>query len=442
MTTSARRVAIAVTDQIRADDAYSNLALPPAIRAARLDSRDAALATDLVYGTHRLQGQFDAIMYLATNKNISQLDGRVVDILRLASYDLLVRQTPSHVVNEWVDLAKQITPRAAGFINAVLRTISRRSQAEWFDDIRRSLTADDATTAITAHPRWIREAYAAVRGDDIGTLIEANNEPPVPTLIALPGLATRPADAYPTLYSPYGFRNPMGSPTQYTNGSHGTIRVQDEGSQIATLLLTEAQPIVDNETWLDLCAGPGGKTAILGAVALGAHARVLANEVSAHRADLVDAAVEATADVVMVVSEDGRDLVANHRREFSRVLADVPCTGLGALRRRAESRWRKSADNLAELVPLQKELLAAALDMTAVGGLVAYVTCSPHVAETTEVIDAVVSARTDVEIVDTPSVARRIFPTLVDFERGTAVQLWPDRHETDAMFIQLLRVTE
>ncbi len=440
--TTARRVAVAVSEQIRADEAYSNLALPPAIRKARLDARDAALATDLVYGSHRVQGQLDVIIWYSTNKSISQIDGRVLDILRLAIYELLIRHAPSHVVNEWVEIAKKVTPRASGFINANLRSVSRRTLAEWLDTVTPELEPDDAEMARTAHPTWILDAYRQLRGDSIDAVIDANNEPPVPTLIALPGLAQRPSDAYPTLYSPYGFRNPLGSPSHYTASSHGTIRVQDEGSQIAALLLTGAQDIAPGEQWLDLCAGPGGKTAILGAVAVQSGARVMANEITPHRADLVVDAVSATSDVVMVVSEDGRRLVAHHPNEFTRVLADVPCTGLGALRRRAESRWRKSPRLLAELVPLQRDLLNSALDMTAPGGLVAYVTCSPHIAETTEVVEWVKGQRSDIELVDTPEVARRIFPNLNDAERGTAVQLWPDLHETDAMFIQLIRRTQ
>ncbi len=440
--TSARRVAVAVSEQIRADEAYSNLALPPAIRKAKLDARDAALATDLVYGSHRLQGQLDVIIWYSTSKSISQIDGRVLDILRLGVYELLIRHAPSHVVNEWVEIAKKVTPRASGFINANLRAVSRKTLDEWLDIVTPELDDDDAEMARTAHPSWILDAYRQVRGSDIDALIDANNEPPVPTLIALPCLARRPADAYPTLYSPYGFRNPLGSPSHYTASSQGTIRVQDEGSQIAALLLTGCSEVVPGEEWLDLCAGPGGKTAILGAVALQTGARVMANEITPHRADLVVDAVTASSSAVMVVSEDGRTLRAHHRDEFSRVLADVPCTGLGALRRRAESRWRKLPRLLDELVPLQRELLAAAIDMTAPGGVIAYVTCSPHVAETTEIIEFVCGQRTDVEIIDTPAVARRVFPNLDNAERGTAVQLWPDLHETDAMFIQLIRRTQ
>jgi 16S rRNA (cytosine967-C5)-methyltransferase len=440
--TSARRVAVAVSEQIRADEAYSNLALPPAIRKAKLDPRDAALATDLVYGSHRLQGQLDVIIWYSTSKSISQIDGRVLDILRLGVYELLIRHAPSHVVNEWVEIAKKVTPRASGFINANLRAVSRKTLDEWLDIVTPELDDDDAEMARTAHPSWILDAYRQVRGSDIDALIDANNEPPVPTLIALPGLARRPADAYPTLYSPYGFRNPLGSPSHYTASSQGTIRVQDEGSQIAALLLTGCSEVVPGEEWLDLCAGPGGKTAILGAVALQTGARVMANEITPHRADLVVDAVTASSSAVMVVSEDGRTLRAHHQDEFSRVLADVPCTGLGALRRRAESRWRKLPRLLDELVPLQRELLAAAIDMTAPGGVIAYVTCSPHVAETTEIIEFVCGQRTDIEIIDTPAVARRVFPNLDNAERGTAVQLWPDLHETDAMFIQLIRRTQ
>ena len=124
---------------------------------------------------------------------------------------------------------------------------------------------------------------------------------------------------------------------------------------------------------------------------------------------------------------------------FDRVLADVPCSGLGALRRRAEARWRRSAQDVAALGPLQRALLSAALDSAAPGGVVAYVTCSPHVAETREVVTDVVAGRDDAEVLDAPAVLAEVPGLRCPPPHGLFAQFWPHRHGTDAIFLALLR---
>jgi len=229
--------------------------------------------------------------------------------------------------------------------------------------------------------------------------------------------------------------------TEEPGVADGVVRVQDEGSQLAALLLTAVSPVRSGERWLDLCAGPGGKTAVLAAVGLVAGATVVANEVQAHRAALVRKLLAPFDGRVEITVRDGRELCSENPDAFDRILVDAPCTGLGALRRRPESRWRKSLDDLDELVPLQRELLSAALGSLTVGGVVAYVTCSPLTAETVDVVDAVLAEHPEAEVIDTAAILVSIAPQLTDATRGTAVQLYPHRHDTDAMFIQLIRRT-
>jgi 16S rRNA (cytosine967-C5)-methyltransferase len=221
----------------------------------------------------------------------------------------------------------------------------------------------------------------------------------------------------------------------------GSVRVQDEGSQVAALLLASVKPIEHGERWLDLCAGPGGKSALLAALLAPSHGTLVANEPHEHRADLVRTALKPFEPSTRVICADGREISVAIEVPFSRVLVDAPCSGLGALRRRPEARWRKHEEDLDELSRLQKDLLNSALDVTAVGGFVAYVTCSPEPRETVEVVAAVVGSRDDVELCDTPAVLDTISPNLDGARRGNAVQLWPHRHNTDAMFIQLLTRT-
>jgi 16S rRNA (cytosine967-C5)-methyltransferase len=200
--------------------------------------------------------------------------------------------------------------------------------------------------------------------------------------------------------------------------------VQDEGSQLCALALGNAPIDGRDERWLDLCAGPGGKAALLAALAVERGAQLTANERREHRAELVRQITEPWPVDVRV--GDARDLPGIDGG-YDRVLLDAPCTGLGALRRRPEARWRRSADDVPELATLQRELLDAALRLARPGGVVAYVTCSPHLAETTEIVDGQI-------LLD----ARSMFPGVPLLGDGPTVQLWPHRHGTDAMFCALL----
>jgi 16S rRNA (cytosine967-C5)-methyltransferase len=213
--------------------------------------------------------------------------------------------------------------------------------------------------------------------------------------------------------------------------------VQDEGSQLAALALTRARPIVAGERWLDLCSGPGGKAAVLAAEAAIRGAVLLANELVPARAGLVRQALSVFSPPPEVVEGDGRRFV-DGAAIFDRILLDAPCTGLGALRRRPEARWRKQPSDLAELNPLQHELLEAAIRALAPGGLLAYVTCSPHLDETRAVVADALTRHPEVTVIDTPAILARIATRELDLAPGSHAQLWPHRHGTDAMFIQLL----
>jgi 16S rRNA (cytosine967-C5)-methyltransferase len=207
--------------------------------------------------------------------------------------------------------------------------------------------------------------------------------------------------------------------------------VQDEGSQLAALLLTRAPLEGPDGAWLDMCAGPGGKAALLAAVRPDG-VRLTAADRSPHRAELVRSALAGAADTEVLVA-DGRE-PPWAAGSFDRVLLDAPCTGLGALRRRPEVRWRRTPEDVAPLVALQTELLAGALASVRPGGVVAYVTCSPHTDETVGVVEAA-AARDDVEVLPVAP----LFPEVPGLARGPYGQLWPHRQGTDAMFLSLLR---
>ena len=449
----ARRVAYDVIAAVSTDDAYANLLLPTLISRSALNTADAGLATELTYGTLRLRGYYDRVIAIAAGRDISQIDAAILDVLRLGAHQLLAtRVAPHAAVNESVALARMVGSRSAvGFTNGVLRTISRSTPDEWRERVLAAATsADDRIAADSAHPAWIIRAFRQAlnlegRGDELDDLLAADNQAPRVNLVALPGLADAPDDADHNRYSPFGFTLTGGDPDTAIRHENGRMRVQDEGSQLAALALSRARPVVEGERWLDLCAGPGGKTALLGAEAALSGATVTANEVVPARAQLVRRAVAPVPGEIPVTELDGTDIGELQPESWDRILVDAPCTGLGALRRRPEARWRKTAKDVGDLTALQQSLLLSAFDALKPGGVLAYVTCSPHVAETRGVVtDALRRLGDSAELLDTARVLQSVavqhldLPPAEDPDQGTTVQLWPHRHGTDAMFIALI----
>ncbi|QZY51906.1 RsmB/NOP family class I SAM-dependent RNA methyltransferase [Leucobacter tenebrionis] len=461
----ARMVAYDVLRDVDDRDAYANLALSARIREARLDGRDAALATELASGALRWRGRYDRIVELAADRDAERIDSRTLNVLRLGAHQLLSMRTADHAaVNESVELQRRVGNRAAaGFVNGVLRAIGRASNAEWDERITAaSRSEDDALAATTSHPAWVLRALrdalrAEGRQHELDDLLAADNASPRVSLALLPGadidaetaealsIDTRREEAALTASgpSPLGLELTGGDPARAIDSLDlpaGVVRVQDQGSQLAALALSRAREPRAGERWLDLCAGPGGKTAVLAAEAALSGAGLRANEVSEHRAELVRRSVEAHADEVEIVSHDGRDDAAygGSDARFDRILVDAPCSGLGALRRRPEARWRKRPSDLPELTSLQAELLDAAVAHLAEGGLLAYVTCSPHLAETRVVVDRLLRRHSELRELDAGTVLGRVVRAPLDLagERLSA-QLWPHRHGTDAMFVSL-----
>jgi 16S rRNA (cytosine967-C5)-methyltransferase len=489
-TDPARRAAYDVIRAVDERDAYANLLLPSVLTERRLTGRDAAFATELTYGTLRGLGTYDAIVAACSDRD--QLDPPVRDVLRLGVHQLLATRVGSHAaVATSVDLAKEVCgPRPSGFVNAVLRRVSTRDLDAWIAIVApdRSRDLSGYLAVRYSYPRWIVDAFrdaldgsinpdpsttGTARAAEIDDALAAGNLRPEVVLAVMPGvdrsaIAAGPAGelAEPTRWSPYGLRLAGGDPARFT--ASGQVAVQDEASQLAALALSRVGLPGPDELWLDLCAGPGGKARLLSGLAAARGARLVASDVRPHRARRVletlrraeqaehapaaqlvpGGAAQAVADALhtyAVVAADGRQMPWASGT-FDRVLADVPCSGLGSLRRRPEARWRKTPADVKELAGLQRELLNAAIDSARPGGVIAYVTCTPHIAETRDVVAAVADGRDDITVLDAPAVLAEV-PDLRCPEPGRSsdpryrrfAQFWSHRHGTDAIFIALLR---
>ncbi|HTX95224.1 MAG TPA: rRNA small subunit methyltransferase B [Mycobacterium sp.] len=438
----ARAAAFDVLRAVSERDAYANLALPALLRERGITGRDAAFATELTYGTCRTRGLLDAVIGAAAGRPPEAINPVLLDLLRLGSYQLLRTRVDAHAaVSTTVEQAGiEFDSARAGFVNGVLRTIAARDEKSWVDELAPDPSRDPIghKAFVHAHPRWIAQAFADALGaaaTELDAVLASDDERPQVHLAARPGVLTAAelADAVGGTvgrYSPYAVYLPGGDPGRLAPVREGVALVQDEGSQLVARALALAPVEGDTGRWLDLCAGPGGKTALLGGLAADYEAHVTAVEPAPRRADLV---AENTRGLpVDVLRVDGRH--TGLEPTFDRVLVDAPCTGLGALRRRPEARWRRQPADVPALTKLQRELLAAAIALTRPGGVVLYATCSPHLAETVGVVaDAL--RRHPVCALDT----RPLFEPAMELGEGPHVQLWPHRHGTDAMFAAALR---
>jgi 16S rRNA (cytosine967-C5)-methyltransferase len=436
-----RRAAFDALRAVNADGGYANLVLPALLRERGLTGRDAAFATELLAGTCRWQGSYDAIIGAAAGRPLGEFQPAVQDLLRLGTHQILSMRVPTHAaVAASVDLAAvTVGERVTGLVNAVLRRVAERSLDDWFDQLSQGLDDHDGLALRTAHPRWIVDAYAELLPPaELEQALTANNLSPQVCLVVRPGLAEVSdlvhAGAQSSPYSPFGARW-RGDPADLPLVRDGRAGVQDEGSQLVTWALTRTA--APSGWWLDLCAGPGGKSALLAGLARLDGSRLLASDLAPHRARLVAGAVRAYAGhgsaPTIVVADGTRP--GWRAGSFTRVLVDAPCSGLGALRRRPESRWRRKPADLEQLHTLQRALLASAIDSAAPGGVIGYLTCSPHRRETSDVLKETLAVRADVEVIP----AAQLLPEIPNAALGPYLQLWPHRHGTDAMFAAFLR---
>ncbi len=430
-----RLLAFDLITEVNRNEGYSNLLLPQALSSSALEERDRNLVTELVYGTLRMQGKHDWVLAQISDRPWSEVDPGIIDVARLGVHQIHEMRIPDHAaVAATVEVArKRIGESKASFVNALLRSVTRKSIDDWFAPL---LDIKDPVLRMSiqySHPEWIISAYYDLLKDwqQVEAALEINNVPALPTLVSWPGYSTQEElialGAEATTYSTLGARW-KGNPGSLEIIRHRLAGVQDEGSQ---LVATVFASVANGASWLDLCAGPGGKAALLSSIAAQRDISFTANEISTPRADLVRRVVHGA----RVWTGDGRE-VATHGESFDAVLIDAPCTGLGALRRRPEVRWRRTLKDLRELTQLQRELINSAIEVINPGGVLGYATCSPHLAETTVQVSEIIKKHPEMELVDiTPYLPQ----SLENATRGGAMALWTHLHGTDAMFLAVLK---
>ena len=437
---SSRNLALQILNQIAERSAYANLVLPTELKKQNLEPRDNAFVTELVYGSLRQRVLYDAIIERASGRKITKIDLTPLNILRLTAHQLISLDTPPHAA---VDSAVRLVVRnkngsASGFVNAVSRRISERSREEWLELLTSEKDDLDRLALTYSHPRWIVEEYFKRLGnlDEVERELTANNLNPRVTAVIYPGTDWSPSTLEGSHECEYtkNARYIEGNPEHILEIRSGAGGIQDQGSYLVAQALFRASSMRTQEPsskaglWLDLCAGPGGKAALLSRWAKERGRRFLALEISEHRSQLMARMTES-----IVVADSVNPPVPIGSSEL--ILLDAPCTGLGALRRRPDARHSKKRSDIPELVALQRVLFESATKLLAPSGVLGYVTCSPVSEETSSNTRWFLENHPELQLID----ARPFFPPGMDLAESHDVQLWPGKHQTDAMYLAIFQ---
>jgi 16S rRNA (cytosine967-C5)-methyltransferase len=446
----ARSAALTILDRIGRAGDHSNTLL--AQLPAAMDSRDRALASELVYGVLRRRTALDRLIERFATRELAAIEPLILDILRLSLYQIvyLTRVPAPAAVNEAVSLARaRCGERAAGFVNGVLRSAARQLADGGLVPPPQASDATGASGLLTdleevhSFPSFLVRRFVTRYGRvGASDLMAALNRPaPVVLRSAAPGggtdLIRRLADerirATLSPWLPEAVRVEQGQVQHSATFRQGACYFQDEASQMVAHLL---RPLQAGEGFLDLCAAPGGKFLAVAATRPADPGPLVAADLSRERLQRMrrNAVRLGAGPFHSVVLDATRPAL---RRRFGRVLLDAPCSGTGIIRRHPEIRWRRSEAEIARLADRQGVMLRAACDLVAPGGRLVYAVCSLEPEEGPDRVAELVAARRDIELLNARALLPRGAQRLVD--RSGYVATLPHRDDLDGFFAAVLR---
>ncbi len=438
-----RDAAVNVLMAVHENGAYANIALSEVIRKKRFNEQDRRFLTELVYGTVKAGATLDWIICRYIRQPISKLTPPVKAILRLGMFQLffLDRIPPSAVCNESTELAKKYGHIGiVKFVNAVLRSAVREPE-------KANIQENDEAQFISLryqHPEWLIRRWLNIFGrEETEQLCAFNNTPAVLSIrtnrlkisrdALLEMLKREGAEVRASQWAPEGI---LCSKHHALDDSEalrsGYFQVQDESSmQVAHVL--DPQP---GEFVIDMCSAPGGKTTHI-AECMKNQGTILALDIyDAKLARIEENAKRLGISIIQTMCMDARKIEDNYYDKADRVLADVPCSGLGVLRRRPDARWKKTEAELKQLPVLQSEILSSAAMTVKPGGILVYSTCTIESQENENVIRTFLNAH-DNFILDTAGKYLPMKPSSKDL-----IQFYPQRDGIDGFFIARLRRKE
>ena len=444
-TKNPRRAAFDILLRIEKEKSFADILIDHELSKEIIKGADRGLLTELVYGVLRRQGTLDHIVGQFSSQRPEKLELFVRLLLRLGVYQsfFLDRVPVSAAVNETVNLAKELAPRAAGFINAILRSADRGRDSISYPDRLRSPI--DYLAVRYSHPAWLTAQWCEQLGVDAAeSLAAAMAEPPPFTIRAntlrisrealMARLVEEGVACSPTAWSPDGIRlNQSGAITRLPSFREGLFTVQDESSQLAPLFLEPKK----GERVLDACAAPGGKSTQI-AQLMGDSGEICACDVNHKKLRMIKETcdrlgIESVRTFTMDATAPSNAIKDTN---FQRILVDAPCSGLGVIRRNPEGKWWKSPADLTQLAETQIDILENLSRYLDKSGTLLYATCSTSRKENEEVVDAFLSGHPEFVVED----LRALFPHFAPLftERGF-FRSWPHRDGMDGFFAARLR---
>ena len=444
-TKNPRRAAFDILLRIEKERAFADIMIDHELTKGMIKGADRGLLTELVYGVLRRQATLDHIIGQFSTQRPEKLELFVRLLLRLGIYQsfFLDRVPVSAAVNETVNLAKDLAPRASGFINAILRNADRGRDGITYPD--REVSPVEYLAARYSHPAWLAAQWCDQLGvEGAEALAAAMAEPPPMTVRTntlrvsrkelMEQLSGEGVTCSETAWSPDGLRlNHSGAISRLTSFNDGLFTVQDESSQLAPLFL---QP-KSGERVLDACAAPGGKTTQI-AQLMGDSGEIFACDISQKKLRLIKETCDRLG--IKSVRTFSMDATAPSNAikdvAFHKILVDAPCSGLGVIRRNPEGKWWKSAADLPQLAITQLAILENLSDYLEPDGTLLYATCSTTRQENEEVIDRFLARHPEFVVED----LRSLFPSLAPLftERGF-FRSWPHRDGMDGFFAARLK---
>ena len=437
----ARERALKIINAVHEQEAYANVALAKELRKGGLSDMDRRFVTELVYGTVKAGETLDWIIRQYINRPLSKVEPIIRDILRMGVYQLryMDKVPASAACNESVELAKHCGHAGlAKFVNGVMRTMVREPEKGAFPEGKGKATVQLALAQ--QHPEWLVRRWIKEFGYEEATrLCEFNNQQ-APLSVRTNTLKTNRSELMLQLVAA-GLECEKSS---FTNEgviikSHGSLdslqvlqegycQVQDESSMLVAHVV-DPQP---NELILDVCSAPGGKTTHMAAL-MDNRGRIVAGDIYQHKLDrIMDNANRLGISIIEPMLIDAREIWQEFPQQADRVLVDAPCSGLGVLRRKPDSRWRKTKELLTELPKLQLQILKSAGAAVKPGGLLVYSTCTIAREENQDVVKAFLEVASEFSLVNAGE--RLPVPRTEDM-----VQLYPQRDGTDGFFIACMR---
>ncbi|GFR37797.1 ribosomal RNA small subunit methyltransferase B [Insulibacter thermoxylanivorax] len=448
MSGRARSTALDILLKIERDQAYSNLELNQALKAGKLNQQDAALVTEIVYGTIQRQNTIDYYLSRFVARGLDKVEPWVRILLRLSFYQIyyLDRIPPHAAVNEAVNIAKKRGHKGiAGMVNGVLRSVLRSLHTLQIPD---SLPPAKRISLVHSHPEWLVQRWIEQYGaEETEAMCEANNQPaPISVRVnrlktdrdaMLAALREHGFDARPSLLSEDGIvlAGRRGNIAHTDWYEQGLLTIQDESSMVVARML-DAQP---GMRVLDCCAAPGGKTTHI-AETMGDEGEIWANDIHEHKQALIEAQVRRLGlSSVRTRVGDAANLAEEFPAEhFDRILLDAPCSGLGVIRRKPDIKWRKSSEEIAELANLQLHLLIQAAKLLKRGGILVYSTCTVDPAENEQVIRRFLADHPEFTADEQADLLPPALSPNAEHQLG-AVRILPHHYGSDGFFIARLR---